>query len=295
MMIVLAPTFVGVGSSSGPLGGGTGRIAYSCAIDYPKAKLDICVSMLDGSQLRRLTRSAKNEFDAAWSPDGKRIVFRVAPAGLPATTSLADIVVVNANGTGRKKLTNNPRRGNWDPSWSPDGMQIAFGSQGPDVWIMRPDGTRLRRLTRGGGESPAWSPDGKWIAFMSSRTGRQYDVYVMNADGSGIRRLTSSPEEDGWPTWSPDGRTIAYSTGPSLGKWSIWLMNADGSHKRVVVRFADDTGAGYPDWSPDGRRIIFSAYSQKTGHGGIYLVDADGSNLMKTKIAQGAVTPVWQP
>jgi TolB protein len=255
---------------------------------------DICVSMLDGSRLQRLTRSAENEFQPAWSPDGKRIVFRAAPAGLPGTSSLADVVVINADGSGRKNLTHNPRRGNWDPAWSPDGKLIAFGSAGY-VWTMRPDGTRLQRLTRGGrGESPAWSPDGKRIAFMSSRaTGSQYDIYVMNANGSQIRRLTSSPGEDGYPAWSPDGKTIAFSTGPPDNlKWSIWLMNADGSHKRVLARFAD-AGAGFADWSPDGRRIIFSAY-KKTGSSAIYVVDADGSNLTKTKIAKGDMA-VWQP
>jgi TolB protein len=249
--------------------------------------------MLDGSQLQRLTRSAQNEFQPAWSPDGKRIVFRAAPAGLPGTSSLADIVVVNADGTGRKNLTNNPRRGNWDPAWSPNGKLIAFGSAGPDVWTMRPDGKRLRRLTRGGGESPAWSPDGKRIAFMSSRTTGQYDIYVMSATGSKVRRLTSSPEEDGYPDWSPDGKTIAFSTGPPQGKWSIWLMDADGSNKRVLVSFADGESAGFPNWSPDGRRIIFSTYT-KTGSSAIYVVDADGSNLTTTKIVKGDM-PVWQP
>jgi TolB protein len=251
--------------------------------------------MLDGSQLRRLTRSAKNEFDAAWSSDGKRIAFRAAPSGLPPTTPLADVFIINADGSGQRNLTHNLGRGNWDPSWSADGTTIGFGSAGPDVWTIRTDGRHLHPLTRGGGESPAWSPDGKRIAFMSTRTGNQYDIYLMNADGSGIRRLTTSPNEDGWPAWSPDGKTIAYSNGPSLGKWNIWLMSNDGTHKRVLVRFAGDTGAGYPNWSPDGQLVIFSAYSQKTGRGGIYLVDADGSKLTKTKIAVGAVTPVWQP
>ena len=292
-VIIFAPMFVGVGSGSGPIGGGTGRVAYACIFGHAPQPGDICVSMLDGSHLQRVTRSAKNEFQPAWSPDGKRIVFRAAPAGLPGTNSLADIVVINADGTGRKNLTNNPRRGNWDPAWSPDGKLIAFGSAG-DVWTIRDNGTRLRRVTREGGESPAWSPDGKRIAFMSARTTGQYDVYVMAADGSEIQRLTSSPEEDGYPDWSPDGKTIAFSTGPpDMLKWSIWLMNADGSNKRVLVSFADAKSAGFPNWSPDGRRIIFSAYDQKLA-GGIYVVDADGSNVTKTKIAKGDM-PVWQP
>src|SRR5215213_865569 len=42
---------------------------------------------------------------------------------------------------------------------------------------------------------PSWSPEGTQIAFMSTRNGNP-DIYVMNTDGSGIRRLTSDPAAD---------------------------------------------------------------------------------------------------
>jgi hypothetical protein len=48
---------------SHPLGGGTGRIAYACEVNYKNALLDICTSRLDGSRRVRVTHARTNEFD----------------------------------------------------------------------------------------------------------------------------------------------------------------------------------------------------------------------------------------
>jgi TolB protein len=51
---------------------------------------------------------------------------------------------------------------NEDPSWSPDGLHIAFSSTrggGSDIYTMDWDGGNIRQVTRGGGYvSPSWSP-----------------------------------------------------------------------------------------------------------------------------------------
>jgi WD40-like Beta Propeller Repeat len=62
---------------------------------------------------------------------------------------------------------------------------VTFASGG-DIYVIRADGTGLRRLTRNQAQdiAPAGSPDGRMIAFTSDRDGR-FEVYVMNADGGG--------------------------------------------------------------------------------------------------------------
>ena len=103
--------------------------------------------------------------EPSWSPDSKRIGFNLDEFRL-ATVSVA--------GGARVPLTNPPRGAvDSDPIWSPDGRWIAFArspSRGAsDVWLVRPNGTGLRRLTttpippqgvaHTGSTPLAWSPD----------------------------------------------------------------------------------------------------------------------------------------
>jgi Tol biopolymer transport system component len=107
------------------------------------------------------------------------------------------------------------------PAWSPKGDRIAFTSDRDgdyEIYTIKPDGSRLRRLTRTPGNDAhnAWSPDGEWIAFTSARGGfkdeavlhpynaQPYgDLYVMRADGTDVRQLTDDQFEDGTPSWLP--------------------------------------------------------------------------------------------
>jgi Tol biopolymer transport system component len=145
----------------------------------------------DGSGARRLPYIPRT---AVWSPDGRRIAFAAkGPEPPPSSASHTDIYVMNADGSGKRKLTHNERY-NAEPAWSPDGRKIAFRSSrngNRDIYVMNLDGSGKRNLTRNPARdgSPSWSPDGRRIAFVSDRDGR-LEAHVMNADGSGQRSLT---------------------------------------------------------------------------------------------------------
>jgi Tol biopolymer transport system component len=156
----------------------------------------------------------------SYSPDGTQIAFR-GDLDLAEPSGDEEIYVMNADGTNVRQLTSNA---DFDsaPSWSPDGGWILFErapagtfttgveAQEKDVYVMRADGTDVRRLTDSPGldEGPEFSPDGTRIAFSSARDGQQ-EIYVMDADGANPRRLTDNPARDESPDWQTlpfDGR-----------------------------------------------------------------------------------------
>ncbi len=209
----------------------------------------------DGTNLRQLTfNGAPEDRGSSWSPDGSQIVYHTtefrAPSG-PGHSSF-EIMIINADGTGQTRLTNNNFQDSL-PSWSPDGTKIAFFSNRDgdgEIYVMNVDGSNVTRLTNSPGEDahPMWSPDGSQITFHTRRFG-SLDVMVMNADGSNQRLVTAGTPttSEYFPVWSPDGTMITY-TGNTLDRtnFDVYVINVDGTGVRQLT-----FGAGFDgrcDW-----------------------------------------------
>ena len=125
-----------------------------------------------------------------------RIAFESVRGGV------SDIYVMNADGSGKVNLTNDPATDQF-PAWSPDGSRIAFDSfrdGSSDIFIMNADGTGVTGLNTNGGSRAAWSPDGSRIAF--SATGNiQSEIFVINATARA--RPVSPPSGHGTPPGRP--------------------------------------------------------------------------------------------
>jgi TolB protein len=185
-------------------------VAFTRENPKPGAGFQIWVMNADGTQQRQLTRG-RVDTEPSWSPDGKSVVFR----GLSPDGKTFDLFVVNDDGAGLRRITHDPDSiAVTNPAWSPDGMVIAFqrvnydSGAGTGVYVMRPDGTGLKRLALNGGE-PAWSPDGRRRAFSRAKPGQTFQIWTMSASGAGQRQLTTGLESTS-PAWSPDGRQIVF-------------------------------------------------------------------------------------
>jgi Tol biopolymer transport system component len=271
-------------------------IAYESDVAGP---LEIYVMNPDGSKKRRITRSGQNG-QPRWSPDGRRIVFDHGGCSTtgcsPATRSA--LWIMNANGGGQRRLTSGRSVDN-DPRWSPDARSIAF-TRGTsctgngcklDIWLIRPDGTGARPLTRDGRSAqPTWSPDGTKIAFdRGSADSSRADLSVMNADGTGQRNLTSHvPNLDvAGPAWSPDGRTIVFTPFGSVGE-VLAFINPDGTHQRSLRPFGSDS-VSEPAWSPDGKWIVVQ--TQQT----LWVINFPPTRDRRIAFDGNNHNPDWQP
>jgi Tol biopolymer transport system component len=172
----------------------------------------------DGGNPMKLTTQGDN-FEAAWSPDGSRIVFSRAPEG---NDNLSDIWVMNADGTDQNQLTNDPEQDSL-PAWSADGIRIAFrrgSTPASQIWIMDSDGENEEMIIDlpGTDSAPAFSPDGAKLAFSHRPFDEDFDIYIANADGSGPVPITSNDTFDSLPSWSPDATRLAFECEPEEGE-----------------------------------------------------------------------------
>ena len=195
----------------------------------------------DGSNVTKVADGA----DPSWSPDSRRIVFEAD----------RQIQVANADGTGRRTLTEQPG-GAFRPAWSPAGGRIAFVAmvqrerEVGEILVMNDDGSQVSNLTSGRGydADPLWSRDGSKIAFTTFDPvleGTNHEVAVMNPDGSGRRVLTNSPASDGKVTWAPEGDRLAF-----MRSIDVYVIDVDGGGERNLTNtpeIMDD----WPSWSSD--------------------------------------------
>ena len=226
----------------------------------------------DGSGLERLTDDPAFDDQGALSPDGATLAFVSTREGGFANLWLQDLSSPSRHARPVAKTN----AGSFRPSWSPDGKWIAFTSdrdttrarwdggweliQSTALYIVRADGSSLRRLTEPGGYagSPRWSPDGRRIVFCRSTP---QDVYPgrFGRNRPAVSQIVSMDVES--------GTVHEYTSGPGLKVAPQWLR---GGEVGFLEKFGDAKGLVFvsgktgvpgvmrnPSWSPDGKTVVY--------------------------------------
>lgn len=204
--------------------------------------LEIWVMNSDGGSLTQLTNTVQGVRDtqAAWSPLGNQIAFlsegRVGDSN-------SNIYVMDAEPTTNDAINLTPNTTNpvyqpndEDPSWSPDGTQIAYSTV-QDVWTMNANGTSKTNLTlnSGGGAQPAWSPDGNSIVYQRS-DGTDRNIYVMDTNGGNSTPLDTTLRKDEKPDWQPVPqctKTVSAANDPLLGTAGKDVLCGDSRNNKI--------------------------------------------------------------
>lgn len=162
------------------------RIVFTSARD---GDLDLYSMKVDGTDIRRLTTEVGYDGGAFYSWDGTQIVFRAwhatDSAGIASFRSLLarnlvrpsrmELFVMNADGTGKRQVTNNGAA-NFGPFFHPDNRRIIFASN------------------------------------LADPKGRNFDLYIINTDGTGLERITTNDTFDGFPMFTKDGRHLVFAS-----------------------------------------------------------------------------------
>jgi TolB protein len=198
--------------------------------------------------------------------------------GTPPTQRY-QLIVADADGA-NQHLVLESARPLMSPSWSPDGLWLAYVSfetkhSAVYVQLVRTGERRQVSARAGVNGAPEWSPDGHKLALTLGGGGGNPDIYVLDLDTQALGRLTDDPSIDTEPAWAPDGRSL-YFTSDRAGSPQIYQIGLQPGARPKRVTFSGTYNAR-PRPSPDGTQLA--------------MVTLDGGNyrIAVQDLASGAV------
>jgi len=239
----------------------------------PLPSSTLYVMGIDGANLREIWKPQQGLLGMpTWVADGKALYIAANGVHLPQNSSAQptarELQIVRIDlATGAKQALLNDAL---DPSISRDGTQLAYLKLNEDGFTMSlnsaaPDGSSARKLIDGpdfqGFYAPRFAPDGKQIV-VAAIGGPETD-----AQGNPVKASAPAPLDRLLGLFKPP-------TAEAHGlPWDLWVVNSDGSGLRRLTSFYEDLPMAA--FSPDGKQIA------AIGLGGIYLMNADGSQLRR--------------
>ena len=229
------------------------------------------VDPTSGARRTVYTSGTSMSGEPAWDPTGKYFVYSSNSTG---TWSLVRTVSNSPNAAVSIIVNGESAPVVSDPSISPDGKRIVFGTYIRNTWHLgmnNIDGSGLMTLL-GEGHDPVFSPDGRRVAFVRVVNGRAQIFTLDTETGSKVVQVTSGESDNVEPGWSPDGQFILFASNRSAtkpgrgyvaaeraerrGRFNLYALRPDGT--KLVQLTDGEANSGAPAWGKDGW-IYFSS------------------------------------
>ena len=202
----------------------------------------------------------------------------------------------------------------WNPSFSPDGSQVAFDWDGGDLWT--PHDLYVKAIgsdhalqltdTKAHESRAAWSPDGRHIAFLRTN-GRPFDLWLISPTGGSERKLAESISR---ASWMPDSTALVVARVRTPEKSDrLELVPIDGGPHTPLIEPPPNIKGDGPGVavSPDGAMLAFARdlgfsisdgeFDENSGVAktGLFVADMSGNRAPRLLVEAWTRGVAWTP
>jgi len=172
-------------------------------------------SAADGGDAARVSNSVADEYELAWAPDSRRLVY------VSARDQIPHLFLYDFTSNTESQLTRETAD-DATPRFSPDGKLLAFIRGGKELRVMDVAARTDRVVATATFERPpldsdrpyTWSPDSKWVAYAAAGANLFKNLQIVSVDGGTGRPASFLANVfSNSVSWSPDGTFILFDSG----------------------------------------------------------------------------------